>query len=92
MKSIELKNYTSNIPVPSPTIESSKMPPLSKNIRVRRESTNQNLSTMASARLGGIVTPGGGGRSASTKPLLNPNEGYMQATKSWAKKNVEKIK
>lgn len=26
----------------------------------------------------------------STKP--NSGEGYMQATKSWAKKNIEKIK
>lgn len=68
------------------------MPPMSKNPRARRESTNNNsnLYGMQSARQGGSTTPNMG-RSASTKPV-HSNEGYMQATKSWAKKNIEKKK
>ena len=66
-KGIDPKNYTTAITAPSPVFESSKMPPAgSKNLRVRRESTNNNLYGMQSARLGN--TASSNVRSASTKP------------------------
>jgi hypothetical protein len=46
MKGIDPKNYTTAMTAPSPVFESSKMPPAGKNLRVRRESTNNNLYTM----------------------------------------------
>ena len=66
-KGIDPKNYTTTTVAPSPVFESSKMPPAgNKNLRVRRESTNNNLYAMQSARLGN--TASSNIRSASTKP------------------------